>query len=177
MSGRCACCAVLMCRSAWVSRRSCQLGFHHRSEVGGQSWIIQPRRGLQYLLQVGDIEARKDILGRNVGRCLGVPAHMAVSLIDLSGTFLRSKFTGEFEWAPTAFSRDLFTAANTVTRSLTRPALLSPSSHQIVSFHWSTCHTGGHMTGGQVECQPRVDIQSVSWSKSTPPLQQESYLY
>ena len=104
---------------------------------------------------------------------------MAVPLIDLSesGTFLRSKFTAELVWAPTAFSRDLFaskTAANTVT-GLTRPPRL-PSSHQIVGFHWSACHTGGHMTGGQVECQPRGDIQLVSWSKKFPPrlLQRES---
>lgn len=51
-----------MCRSARISRRL-PTWFHHRSEVGGQNLIIQPRRVLQCLLQVGDVDGRKDNFG------------------------------------------------------------------------------------------------------------------
>jgi hypothetical protein len=61
------------------------------------------------------------------------------------------------------FSRALaiISLPQTVTHCLTRPVLFTLFTHQVVVFIT--------LAAILVVCQPRVDIQSVSWSNSRPP--------
>jgi len=56
----------------------------------GQNFDYPARHGLQYLLEA----SKETHLGRDVSSLSGGPVHMATPSIDLSDTFLRSKYEG-----------------------------------------------------------------------------------